>query len=221
MIQHKPIHVAIPSLQQRLLHMQKYDYTIHYKPGKDMVLADCLSHFPSNTNYLPIPLAQNIQHIQLSSADLDIIKGSVECDPVYSTIYHLTLWGWPDLVQDAPILSDTSGALGMNFPLTLAFSRGQGPVFHQNYSKGPLLICMELIRSWQDAGLGEGMHVLAWHRCWYHWLYQLVYHLHKTQGLSTCPAYATLRHTWWPLAGHHSGLHDPQWSWVSYNLWCL
>ena len=28
MIQHKPIHVAPPRLQQMLLHMQKYDYTI-------------------------------------------------------------------------------------------------------------------------------------------------------------------------------------------------
>ena len=58
MIQHTPIHAALPRLQWMLLCMQKYDYAIHYKPGKDMVLADCLSHFPSNSNYLPIPLAQ-------------------------------------------------------------------------------------------------------------------------------------------------------------------
>ena len=58
MIQHKPIHVAPPRLQQMLLCMQKYDYTICYKPGKDMVLTDPLSHIPSNKNYLPIPLAQ-------------------------------------------------------------------------------------------------------------------------------------------------------------------
>ena len=55
MIQHKPIHAAPPRLQWMLLHMQKYDYTIVYKPGKDMVLADHLSRFPSNTNYLPYP----------------------------------------------------------------------------------------------------------------------------------------------------------------------
>ena len=60
MIQHKPIHEAPPRLQWMLLHMQKYDYTIVYKPGKDMVLADCLSCFPSNSNYLPIPSVQNI-----------------------------------------------------------------------------------------------------------------------------------------------------------------
>ena len=96
MIQHKPIHAAPPRLQQMLLCMQKYDYTIVYKPGKDMVLSDCLSHFPSNSNYLPIPLAHNIQHVQLSTSELDVIQGSVERDLVYSTVYHLTLRRWPD-----------------------------------------------------------------------------------------------------------------------------
>ena len=76
-----------------LLCMQKYDYTIQYKPGKDMVLADHLSCFPSHINSLPIPIAQNVQHVQLSNAELYMILDSVEWDPVYSTIYHLTLRG--------------------------------------------------------------------------------------------------------------------------------
>ena len=75
--------------------MQKFDYTIQYKPGKEMVLADHLSHFPYCSKSFPIPIAQNVQHVQLSSAELDIIWGSIECDPVYSTIHHLTLRGWP------------------------------------------------------------------------------------------------------------------------------
>ena len=40
MIQKKPIHAAPPRLQRMLLRLQKYDYNIIYKPGKDMVLAD-------------------------------------------------------------------------------------------------------------------------------------------------------------------------------------
>ena len=102
MIQHKPIHVAPPQLQLMLLHMQKYNYTIWYKPGKDMVLANCISSFASNSNYLPIPTGQNVQHVQLSNAELDIIWGLVECDLVYSTIYHLTIRGWPECQQDVP-----------------------------------------------------------------------------------------------------------------------
>ena len=106
MIQHKPIHVAPPRLQQMPLHMQKYDYTIWYKPGKDMVLADCLSHF-SWSNNLPISITM-VQHVQLSKADLDIIWGSVECNPVYSTIYCLTLWGWPECWQEVPHIAQQS-----------------------------------------------------------------------------------------------------------------
>ena len=102
MIQHKSIHVALPRLWQMLLHMKKYDYTIWYQPGKDMVLADHLSCFPSTSNSLPIPLAHNIQHVQLSNADLDITWGSVKHDLVYSTIYCLTLRGWPKHRQDIP-----------------------------------------------------------------------------------------------------------------------
>ena len=73
MIQQKPIHAAPPQLQQMLLCMQKYDYTIWYKLSKDMVLGNCLSHFPSQANLLPIPIAHNVQHVQLSNTELDII----------------------------------------------------------------------------------------------------------------------------------------------------
>ena len=65
-----------------LLDMQKYDYTIQYKPGKEMVLANCLSHSPSLKHSLPIPIAQNIQHVQLSDAEVDVISGSMEHDLV-------------------------------------------------------------------------------------------------------------------------------------------
>ena len=92
----------LPNFQQMLLGMQKYDYTIWYKPGKDVVLANQLNCFPSHSNYLPIPIAHNVQHVQLSNAELDIIRGLVECDPVYSTVYCLTLRGWPKHQQEVP-----------------------------------------------------------------------------------------------------------------------
>ena len=38
MTQRKPIQAAPPRLQHMLLKLQKYDYTIQYIPGKDMVL---------------------------------------------------------------------------------------------------------------------------------------------------------------------------------------
>ena len=105
MIQQKPIHATPPHLQCMLLHMQKYDYAIQYKPGKEMVLADHLSPFPSLKESLPIPTHQNIQHIQLSTDKLDAIRGSIEHDPVYITLYHLTIGACPDHLQHIPRIS--------------------------------------------------------------------------------------------------------------------
>ena len=96
MIQQNPIHATPPCLQCMLLHVKKYNYTIQYKPSKDMVLANHLSYFPSHEESQPIAIHQNIQHIQLSTDKLDIIRGAVDHDPMYSTLYWLTLREWPD-----------------------------------------------------------------------------------------------------------------------------
>ena len=92
MIQHKPIHLQLlPDFSRCFYICRNMTTPSGTSPAKDMVLANCLSHFPSYSNYLPIPIAHNIQHVQLSNAELDNIWGLVECDPVYSTIYHITL----------------------------------------------------------------------------------------------------------------------------------
>ena len=96
MIQRKPIQAALPRLQCMLLKLQKYDYTIQYIPGKDMVLADRLSRFPSCTENSPIILHHNIHTINFNSEHLNIIRGATERDPIHSTLYRLTLNGWPE-----------------------------------------------------------------------------------------------------------------------------
>ena len=130
-----------------LLHMQKYDYTIWYKPSKDMVLSNHLSHFPSHSNYLPIPIAHNVWHVQLSNAELDIIQGSVEHDPMYSSVYHLTFWGWPEHQQEVPHIARHFWVWRTNCPSILVYSSSvQEYVFLQSSSIVPLLICMGPIR---------------------------------------------------------------------------
>ena len=85
-----------------LLHLQKYDYTIVYRPGREMVLTDCLSQFPSRKEYMPIELYQNIHNVQFEPDRLNIVRGAIKRDPIHSTIYRLTLNGWPDRVQEVP-----------------------------------------------------------------------------------------------------------------------
>ena len=99
MITKKPIHAAPPRLQRVLLQLQKYDYTLIYKPGKEMTLADRVSRFPLNKENTLIELHQNIQHLTFSSDRINIIRGSIERDPILSTVHWLTLNGWPDRIS--------------------------------------------------------------------------------------------------------------------------
>ena len=102
MITKKPIHATPPRLQRILLQLLRYDYTLVYKPGKEMVLADRLSRFPSRKENTPTELNQNIQHIVFTSDKINITRGSVERDPILSTVYWLTLNHWPDRISEVP-----------------------------------------------------------------------------------------------------------------------
>ena len=53
-----------------------------YKPGKERILANRLSRFPSTKENAPIELHQNIQHIAFTSDKINIIRGSVKRDPI-------------------------------------------------------------------------------------------------------------------------------------------
>ena len=105
MIQKKPIHAAPSCLQRMLLRLQKYDYTIVYKPGKDMVLADQLSRFPSRSENLSIELHHNIHHITFTQDKINIICSSTERDPILHTAYCLTLNGWPAKFHEVPCIA--------------------------------------------------------------------------------------------------------------------
>ena len=102
MITKKPIHAAPPRLQRMLLRLQKCDYMLIYKPGKEITLADRLSRFPSNKENILIELHQNIQHLTFTSNRINILGCSIERDPILSTVYRFTLNGWPDRISKVP-----------------------------------------------------------------------------------------------------------------------
>ena len=65
-----------------------------------MILADGLSRFPSRKENTPIELHQNIQHIAFTPDKIKLIRGLDERDE--STVYQLTLNGWPDKISKVP-----------------------------------------------------------------------------------------------------------------------
>ena len=64
-----------------------------------MVLEDHLSTFPSQKENMPVELYQNFHKIFFTPDKLNIIRGTVERDPIHSTMYQLAL-NWPSMVQE-------------------------------------------------------------------------------------------------------------------------
>ena len=171
MIQQKPIHTVPPCLQCMLLHMKMYNYTIQYKPGKEMVLANHLSHFPFLKEYLPIPICQNIQHVQLSTDKLDSIRGAIEHNPVYSTLYCLILRGWHDCLKHVSRIThyfwNTQEELSIEASILLKgdwVCTPQIPWLYPHWS--PWLTQGD----GKNAVISQRGSLLAQHWCWYIWL---------------------------------------------------
>ena len=105
MIQKKPIHAAVPHLQRMLTRLQKYDYNIIYKPGKEMILADRLSRFPSRRENLSVDLHHNIPHVTFTNDKINIIRGATERVPIPYAVYHIKLNGWPSRFNEVPCIA--------------------------------------------------------------------------------------------------------------------
>ena len=67
-----------------------------------MILADRLSQFPSRKDYTPIKLHQNMHYLAFTLEKINIIRGAVKQNPILSTVYCLTLNGWPDRINEVP-----------------------------------------------------------------------------------------------------------------------
>ena len=91
-----------PRLHNMLLHLQQCEYTIQCRPGKEMILADCLSLFPSYKERQPLTPHCHIYCLHFSGQYLTVIYGAAERDPIHSTIYRVTLNGWLDQYHAVP-----------------------------------------------------------------------------------------------------------------------
>ena len=166
MIQHKPIHAASPRLDYMLLHMKKCHYTIQYKPGKNMNLANHLSQFPSAKESLPIPIHQNIQHVQLCTHEVDAVQRAIEHNPVYSTLYWLTLRRWSNhLWLILRIAQHYCGAQDeLSIEATILLMEIMSASLQSSLTE-PLLTSMALSRDWKSVGPSLRSNLLARHRC--------------------------------------------------------
>ena len=101
---HKPLEViskknltAAPArLQRMLLRLQCYDFTITYRPGKEMVLADSLSRLPSNADNSEINLNVKVFLIHFSMPRLNELRNETRDDPVLHELMEYVISGFPE-----------------------------------------------------------------------------------------------------------------------------
>ena len=104
MISIKNLIAAPVSLQRMLLQLQQYNMTITYRPGKEVLLADALSHLPSQTD-TQIKLDLRVDAISMSAftrSCLMKIAAETQWYPILSTLHRLTLNGWPARWTNVP-----------------------------------------------------------------------------------------------------------------------
>ena len=109
---HKPLEMIAmknlanvpPRLQRMLLELQRYDVTIKYRPGKEMQLADALSHCPARASQ-EIKLDMQVDYIAFTKPWIEKLKDSTQRDPILVTVYQLTQQGWPHQRRHVPRLA--------------------------------------------------------------------------------------------------------------------
>jgi hypothetical protein len=100
MISQKNLTAAPARLQRMLLRLQSYDYSIRYRPGQEMTLADSLSRIPSYASNKEIDLDLKVCFVQFSNARLHEIREQTKNDPILHRLKQYILNGFPVSIQD-------------------------------------------------------------------------------------------------------------------------
>ena len=114
-ITQKPLHAAPARLQRMILKIQGYQYTVIYRPGPQMVMADALSRLPNPVNASVVELDDHVDVITLDIEDSisialinfsghkqDLLRTETAQDPQLCVLKEVILQGWPERVQDLP-----------------------------------------------------------------------------------------------------------------------
>ena len=103
MISLKNLSAAPPRLQRMLQRLQGYDCSIRYRPGREMVLADCLSRQPNKSKCDTIDLDVKVCHIQFSSEKLSQLRAETLKDETLCNLRDIIVDGWPEERNSVPM----------------------------------------------------------------------------------------------------------------------
>ena len=106
----KPLSAAPPRLQRMLLQLQRYTFTLEYKPGTDMILADTLSRAyinacPDSDNLeedLVCAINLLVNNLPVSDPKLEEIRNATAQDTTMMTLKGTIESGWPEKKSEVP-----------------------------------------------------------------------------------------------------------------------
>ena len=117
MISKKPLLRAPPRFQRMLQKIQGYDFTIEYRQGKTMTLANTLSRLPNPKDKGAVELDLRVDGTEMTTAevhrcDIDLVNFSqrkqhqlrdqTARDPTMNALMETIIQGWPDSIKDLP-----------------------------------------------------------------------------------------------------------------------
>ena len=109
-IMKKALAAAPPRLQRMLLQLQKYSFTLHYKPGKEMVLADtlsrayidkCVTTQSTLEEDLDCMVHMVLSNAPFSDAKLEEVRKATAEDTTMRILQETLHDGWPDKLSEA------------------------------------------------------------------------------------------------------------------------
>ena len=110
-ISSKPLAPAPKCLQSLLLHLQRYDAEIRYRPGRETYLADTLSRAylslsPTDTlrseTENEVESIHAVDYLAISEQQLSEIKQETAKDPTLQILKNVILRGWPESSSPVP-----------------------------------------------------------------------------------------------------------------------
>ena len=88
-------------LQRMLLRLQDYDFTIKYRPGEEMVIADTLSRYsPEDTPEILLDISVN--HVYINAEKKRDYQLAIKDDPLLSALAYTIITRLPDDIKDVP-----------------------------------------------------------------------------------------------------------------------
>ena len=140
-------------LQCMMLHLQGYDFTISYCPGKEMVIPDMLSWFSPRPGP-DLPLDITIHHACIMPDCKEAFQQAFVNDPEMWALANLIITGWPEDIKEVPLplrpywqhqetltVEDSLVLWGEALVISPAKRERVLHQFHQGITKSQLLTC--------------------------------------------------------------------------------